>query len=119
VTAQKPDPTADGDERPLTSGSDYRNADQQKGELPDPEGIQPDPMLQMGSGRVRAGGITLVAVLAALILYVVLYGLNSPNPTERMATSPAPTQNVKPQSGGNSASPAPGPQRTNESGVKG
>jgi hypothetical protein len=101
------------------TGRDHQKVDHQTDELPVPEKIQPDPMLRMGTGRVSAGAMTVVAVVAALILYVVLYGLNSPNPIEQTATSPALTQNAKPQAGGNSGAAAPGPSRANEGGVKG
>lgn len=49
---------------------------------------QPDPMLQMSTGRMGAGGITLFAVAAVVILGVVLYGLNGKNP-EGAAPPPA------------------------------
>ena len=43
-------------------------------------GDQPDPELELSYGRTGAGGITLVAVFCALIIGVVLWGLNSPAP---------------------------------------
>jgi hypothetical protein len=42
---------------------------------------QPDPAMQLSVGRMGGGAITLVAVVSAIILGVVLYGLNSPAPT--------------------------------------
>ncbi|MGH6672406.1 MAG: hypothetical protein ACRECV_10600 [Xanthobacteraceae bacterium] len=56
--------------------------------LPIAETDQPDPMLQIGVGRVGAGSITLVGVIAAIILGVVLYGLNSPAPNAEAAATP-------------------------------
>lgn len=48
--------------------------------LPLDERDQPDPELDLSYGRTGAGGITLVAVVCALIIGVVLWGLNSPAP---------------------------------------
>lgn len=48
--------------------------------LPLDERDQPDPELELSYGRTGAGGITLAAVLCALIIGVVLWGLNSPAP---------------------------------------
>jgi len=45
--------------------------------LPPQEARQPDPILQLSVGRLGAGSITLVAVIVAVILGVVFYGLNS------------------------------------------
>jgi hypothetical protein len=57
--------------------------------LPPQEGRQPDPALQLSVGRLGGGAITLVAVVAAFILAVVLYGLNSPGPnTQDVGTPP-------------------------------
>jgi hypothetical protein len=95
--------------------ADSPEPDSSEHKLPNPEQIQP---LRLGAGRVRAWGIALVVVVAALILYVLFYGLNSPNPVNH-ATSPASTQNTKPQASGNSGAPTPGPPRANQSGVKG
>jgi hypothetical protein len=51
---------------------------------------QPDPMLQMSTGgRIRAGGISLVALAVVVIVGFVLYGLND-HPAGNGATSPAP-----------------------------
>jgi hypothetical protein len=37
---------------------------------------QPDPMLQMSTGRMGSGGISLIAIAVVVILAVVFYGLN-------------------------------------------
>lgn len=37
---------------------------------------QPDPMLQMSTGRMGSGGMSLVAIAVVVILAVVFYGLN-------------------------------------------
>jgi hypothetical protein len=37
---------------------------------------QPDPMLQMSTGRMGSGGMSLVAIAIVVILAVVFYGLN-------------------------------------------
>jgi hypothetical protein len=72
-------------------------------ELPLEEREQPDPALQMSTGRIGAAGVTVFAVVAVLILTVVLYGLNGPSETSSKTesqtgdaaaspnTSPAPT----------------------------
>jgi hypothetical protein len=85
-------------------------------DLPMTESQQPDPMLQLTTGRMGAGGITLVACAAALILGVVLYGLNTG--TETASTSAA-SHSSQPQAAGGSGPAAPGAPRSNESGVKG
>ena len=70
---------------------------------------QPDPMLQLSVGRVGAGSLTLAAVVAAFILGVVLYGLNSPAPD---AGAPA----TAPAAGGKAGPAAPGGQQTGNAG---
>ncbi len=69
--------------------------------LPPQERQQPDPVLQLSVGRLGAGSVTLVAIAAAIIIAVVLYGLNSPAPSAEHATAPAAA------SGGNNPSAAP------------
>jgi hypothetical protein len=90
--------------------------------LPIQESQQPDPMLQMSIGGMGAGGLTLVALVAVLILGVVFYGLNSGGTAEQTAAAPpAPpvAHSAKPQAGGNSGAATPSAPRANESGVKG
>jgi len=59
--------------------------------LPIAETNQPDPMLQISVGRVGAGSITLVGIIAAIVLGVVFYGLNSPAPNvQDAAMTPSP-----------------------------
>jgi hypothetical protein len=98
--------------------ADHQQPDPSEYEARNPEEIQLDPMLRLGAGRVRAWGITLLAVVIAVVLYVFFYGINSPNPTNR-ATVPVPMQAAKPHAGGSSGASTPGPPRANESGVKG
>ena len=63
---------------------------------------QPDPALQMSTGRVGVAGWAIFAVIAVVILTAVLYGLNGPSETPTLTagasstpaapnTSPAPT----------------------------
>jgi hypothetical protein len=87
--------------------------------LPGSETEQPDPMLQMSTGRMGAGGITIAAVVMALILGVVLYGLNGRASVESSAAPPSTTASHTPAAGGNSSAATPGAPRANESGVKG
>jgi hypothetical protein len=99
--------------------TDQEYSDPSERPPPVQEKLQPDPMLGLGRRRVQAGGLALAAIVAAAILYVVLYGLNSPNPPNHPAALPPPAQSAKPQAGGNSGAATPGPPRANESGVKG
>ena len=68
---------------------------------------QPDPMLQMSTGRVGWPGLTLFAVVAALILAVVFYGLNGSE--KALPGAGATASNAAP------AAPA-SPQKTNNKG---
>ncbi len=72
--------------------------------LPPQERRQPDPALQLSVGRLGGGAITLVAVVAAFILAVVLYGLNSPGPNAQDVGTPPKTA-AAPQAGGNPGAP--------------
>jgi hypothetical protein len=72
--------------------------------LPLDERAQPDPDLQLSFGRLGAGGITLAAIVAAFILAVVLYGLNSPSPNAQDAGTPPKTAAAA-QAGGAPAAP--------------
>ena len=86
---------------------------------PVPETEQPDPMLQMSTGWLGAGGTTLGAFVIALILGIVLYGLNSPTAPEHTATAPPAAALSKPAQGGQPSTPAQSAPLANESGVKG
>ena len=79
--------------------------------LPLDERDQPDPELELSYGRTGPGGITLIAVVAAAILAVVFYGLNSPAPEGQHAGSP-PGAAAPPQGGGTPAAPNPQPSNT-------
>lgn len=85
--------------------------------LPLDERDQPDPELELSFGRTGAGGITLTAVVAAAILAVVFYGLNSPAPNGQHAGTP-PSAAAAPQAGGAPAAPNPQPNN-NANGGKG
>jgi hypothetical protein len=87
--------------------------------LPVTETQQPDPMLQITTGRMGAGGITIVAIVAALIVGVVLYGLNTRTAAEHTAAPPAATAAHQPAAGATPGAAAPGAPRANSSGVKG
>jgi hypothetical protein len=65
---------------------------------------QPDPALQLSVGRLGGGAITLVAVVAAVILAVVFYGLNSAGPNAQDVGT-APKVAAAPQAGGASGAP--------------
>jgi hypothetical protein len=80
--------------------------------LPTQEKQQPDPMLQITTGHIGAGGVTLVAIAVAVILGFVLYGLNFGGTAQHTATAPPPPNNMLPAGGGQSGPP-------NTSGVKG
>lgn len=83
--------------------------------LPTQEADQPDPVLQLSVGRLGAGSITLVAFVAAIILAVVLYGLNSPAPNAQDVGTPQ-SPSSAPAAGGKPGPAAPGAQHTNASG---
>jgi hypothetical protein len=87
--------------------------------LPTEEMNQPDPMLQMSAGRSSTGGMTLIAVGAAIILAIVFYGLNAGNgPDQTASTSPAQTTQ-QPAAGGNTSPAKPGAAQSNEHGGRG
>ena len=77
---------------------------------------QPDPMLQITTGRMGAGGVALVAVAAAVILGFVFYGLNGGASSQQTAAVPPPHNTA---AGGQSGPPNTSGPRANESGVKG
>jgi hypothetical protein len=72
--------------------------------LPPDERDQPDAELALSYGRLGAAGITLAAVVAALILAVVFYGLNSAGPNAQDVGTP-PKVASAPQAGGAPAAP--------------
>lgn len=81
--------------------------------LPPQETNQPDPILQLSVGHLGAGSMTLVAIAAAIILGVVLYGLNGPAPN---TASPAVATSAAPQAGGKAGPAAPSGQHTGNTG---
>jgi len=99
----------------INSGADGRQRSAMSREealaasLPPQVKEQPDPMLQMSVGRIGARAVTLVAVIAAVILAVVFYGLNSPPPANKNAGTPVSAATSP--AGGNQGAPAtPAPQ---------
>jgi hypothetical protein len=72
--------------------------------LPSQERGQPDPALQLSVGRLGGGSIALVAVVAAFILAVVFYGLNSAGPNAQDVGTPAKVATA-PQAGGAPGAP--------------
>ena len=85
--------------------------------MPEQEKNQPDPMLQLSAGRMGGSAITLAAIVAAVVVGVVLYGLSSPNRTEQIPPSPS-AQSAHPQGGGQPGPANPSGPRANESGTK-
>ena len=83
--------------------------------LPPQERNQPDPVLQMSIGRVGGGAVAFAAVICAIILGVVLYGLDSPTPNPQMASAPPPAS-FAPAAGGISGAAIPRAPQTNDSG---
>jgi hypothetical protein len=80
--------------------------------LPLQERQQPDPVLQLSVGRLGAGWVTLVAVVAVIIIAVVLYGLNSPAPAEHATTPAAAPSTASAPAAGGGSSTASGAQHT-------
>lgn len=76
---------------------------------------QPDPFLQMTTGRMGVGGITIFAIVAVVILSVVFYGLNGHGGgASPPAAAPSPTASSSPAAGGQGGAATPtAPQTTN------
>lgn len=91
------------------------SSDSTTGPLPPQETNQPDPVLQLSIGRAGTGAVTLVALVCAVILGVVLYGLNSPTPNPQVASVPRPAPSA-PAAGGKSGPAIPSAPETNNSG---
>ena len=62
--------------------------------------------------------LAVFAIVAAVVLGVVLYGLSSPNRSEQTPPSPS-AQSAHPQGGGQPGPASPSGPRANESGTKG
>ena len=81
--------------------------------LPTQEKYQPDPLLQMTTGHMGVGGVTLFAVIAVAILTVVLYGLNEhavmPSPPATTAAA-----SKMPAAGGHGGAVKTAPQTANK-----
>jgi hypothetical protein len=104
------------DDRPL---SDDPSRKLERTDVPPTETQQPDPLLQITTGRVHAGGITIAAVVVVAIVGIVLYGLNARTTSEPAAAPPSTTAAHQPAAGGAAGAPTPGAPRANASGVKG
>jgi hypothetical protein len=81
--------------------------------LPIPIKKQPDPFLQISTGKTSIGGMSLFALATIAILAVVLYGLNAPNDAASTRSAPPSSvaQSSAPAAGGQAAPTA--PQTTN------
>ncbi len=97
--------TADEPKRPVTHQETLAAG------VPVRERDRPDPMLETTGGRVGASGITLAALIAALVLAVVIYGLNSPSPATQDVGNPRAALS-NPAVGGKGLPPGPSPQRS-------
>ncbi len=73
---------------------------------------QPDPALQLSVGRVGSGSIALVAVVCAIIVGVVLWGLNSPAPNAKDVNTAA-SATTNPPGPGTSGAGTPNPLPAN------
>lgn len=71
------------------------------------EGQQPDPMLQMSRGRLNTIGLSLVTLAIAVVVGVVLYGLNSGRERTANAPSSAPASTAATNGGGSGGDAAP------------
>jgi hypothetical protein len=89
------------------------------GPIPTEENHQPDPMLQPSTAEIGASGITLVALASAIVLGIVLYGLNSGGGAEQAASAPPAAQSTHQPAGGNHSATSPGASGTKENGAKG
>jgi hypothetical protein len=99
--------------------SDRPSRKLERTDLPPTETQQPDPLLQITTGRVHAGGITIAAVVVLVVIGVVFYGLNARTTSEPTAAPQSTTAAHQPAAGGASGAPTPGAPRANSSGVKG
>lgn len=70
----------------MTDSSHRARDDELRATLPVQEKEQPDPFLQMTTGAMGIGKVTIFVVAMVIILSVVLYGLNGRN----AATVPPP-----------------------------
>jgi hypothetical protein len=103
--------TSGGDHQQPSTGSakpELSAEERLAASLPPDERDQPDPELALSYGRLGAGGVTLAAVVAALILAVVFYGLNSAGPNAQDVGTP-PKVAAAPQAGGAPGAPNPQP----------
>jgi hypothetical protein len=101
-----------------TMGMNGSDQSEPRGPLPTQETQQPDPMLQMSAGHVGAGGITLFALVSAIVLSIVFYGLNAGRGPEQTAST-SPAHSSQPAAGENSGATKPGTTQSNEHGGNG
>ncbi len=84
--------------------------------LPPIEAEQPDPLLQLSVGsRMGPGALTAFGLAAALIIGVVFYALNAPDPNAQNVGTP-PGAASAPAAGGGPGAAAPQPQRNTNTG---
>ena len=102
---------------PGPAASDPSAEERLAANLTPPERDQPDPSLQLSVGRVGAGGITLVAVLCAIIIGVVLWGLNSPAPNAQDVNTAA--SSINPPGPGTSGAGTSNPPPSNNANSSG
>jgi|ERR1700728_3396162 len=93
-----------------------RPSTQPAAEPPVQERHQPDPMLQMSTGRAGGIGFAIIAVAVVVILGVVFYGLNRQPGSEHTAAGPAANHSSQPTAGGQAGPPAPTGQQTTPNG---
>lgn len=92
-----------------------RSGPRTAGSVPPQEAVQPDPVLRLSFGRLGGGTVAVVIVICAVILGVVLYGLNGPTHNEQTASAPPATSSA-PAAGGKSGPAIPSAPQTNNSG---
>ena len=88
-------------------------------ELPIQEKVQTDPISRIAHARVGAGGTALLGVIIVLVIWVVLYGLNSPGNKNEGSAPPVPAETTASSNsgpgtaaGGNTGVPAQNGQDT-------
>jgi hypothetical protein len=68
--------------------------------MPLPVKEQSDPLLQTSTGRMGAGGLSLILLAVVIIMSLVFYGLNGPNSGSSSAPASATSAPATPQDAG-------------------